>query len=67
MNIDKNQIIDFLKSRGDNDKAAQADKELPSTVDTDNEQDKSLLDKLGINVQDLLGNLPGGLGGKLGL
>jgi len=62
--IDKAQIIELLKSRGDTDKAAQADAELPEKVDT--ERDQSVLDKLGINVQDLAGRLPGGLGGLMG-
>ena len=35
MQIDKSQILEFLKSRGDNDKAAQAENELPDQVDTD--------------------------------
>ena len=61
MQIDKSQIIDLLKSRGDNDKASQAESELPETVDT--EKDAGMLGKLGINPQDLLGKLPGGLGG----
>ncbi len=61
MQIDKSQIIDLLKSRGDDDKASQAESELPETVDT--EKDAGMLGKLGINPQDLLGKLPGGLGG----
>jgi hypothetical protein len=68
MQIDKAQILEFLKSHGDHDKAEQADRELPGTVDTD--RDRGLLDKLGIDVQSLLGSLGGnlgGLGGKLGL
>lgn len=68
MQIDKTQILDFLKSQGQGDKAAQADRELPGTVDTD--RDRGLLDRLGIDVQSLLGSLGGnlgGLGGKLGL
>jgi len=61
MQIDKNQILDILKSRGDDDKASQAESELPETVDT--EKDAGMLGKLGVNPQDLLGELPGGLGG----
>ncbi len=61
MKIDKAQIIDLLKSRGDQDKATQAQSELPDQVDTD--QDAGLLTKLGIDPKDLLGKLPGGLGG----
>ncbi|GAB3542313.1 hypothetical protein GCM10027403_34860 [Arthrobacter tecti] len=60
MNIDKQQIIDLLKNQGDNDKADQADKELPDQVDTD--RDSGLLSKLGINPQDLMGKLGGFMG-----
>ena len=66
MQIDKNQILDFLRSQGQQDKAQQADQELPGTVDT--ERDQGLLEKLGINVGDLLGGGGlGGLGKKFGL
>jgi hypothetical protein len=64
MQIDKAQILEFLRSQGDNDKAAQAETELPDQVDT--EQHAGLLSQLGINPADLLGKLPGGLGDKLG-
>ena len=64
MQIDKAQIIELLKSRGDTDKAAQAESELPGKVDTD--RDQGLLSKFGINIEDLAGQLPGGLGGLLG-
>jgi hypothetical protein len=64
MQIDKAQILEFLRSQGDNDKAAQAETELPDQVDTD--QHAGLLSQLGINPADLLGKLPGGLGDKLG-
>ena len=61
MQIDKAQIIEFLKNRGDRDKAAQPQSELPDQVDTDQHAD--LLSKFNIDPQELLG----GLGGKLGL
>jgi hypothetical protein len=64
MEIPKEQILEFLRSRGDNDKAQQADQELPDKVDTD--QHRDILERLGINPEDLMGNL-GGLGDKLGL
>ncbi|WP_314194425.1 hypothetical protein [uncultured Arthrobacter sp.] len=64
MQIDKAQILEFLRSHGDNDKAAQAETQLPDQVDTD--QHAGLLSQLGINPADLLGKLPGGLGDKLG-
>ena len=65
MQIDKSQIIEFLRSQGDQGKADQADRELPGQVDT--EQHAGLLSKLGINPPDLLKHLGGGgLGGLLG-
>ena len=65
MEFDKSQIIELLRSQGDNDKAEQANKELPDRVDP--EQDAGLLSKLGVNPQDLLAKLGGGgLGGMLG-
>ncbi|WP_168202628.1 hypothetical protein [Georgenia wutianyii] len=53
--------IDKLTAGGETDKATQAESELPHKVDTD--KDSGLLSKLGIDPQDLLGKLPGGLGG----
>ncbi|MEP7088933.1 MAG: hypothetical protein ABI776_02405 [Nocardioidaceae bacterium] len=63
MQIDKSQIIDLLKSRGDDSKAQQADTELPDKVDTDKHKD--LLDKFGIDLGELSSKIPGL--GKLGL
>jgi hypothetical protein len=65
MQIDKSQIIDLLRQRGDDAKADQAEQDLPGQVDTD--QHSGLLSQLGIDPSDLLGGLGGGLGGKLGL
>jgi hypothetical protein len=65
MEIPKDKILDLLRQRGDHDKAEQADQQLPDQVDP--ERDRGILEQLGINPQDLLGNLPGGLGNKLGL
>ena len=66
MQIPKEQSLELLRSRGDQQKANQAESELPNQVDTD--QDAGLLDRLGINPGDLLGQLGGGdLGKKLGL
>ncbi|ROQ30957.1 hypothetical protein EDF46_3469 [Frondihabitans sp. PhB188] len=60
MEIDKNQIIEQLKSLGKHDEAKQAEGELPDKVDTD--QHAGLLDKFGVNPQDLLGRLGGMFG-----
>jgi hypothetical protein len=58
MQIDKQTIIDLLRQRGQEDQAQQADAELPDQVD--HERDAGLLEKFGINPQDLLGKLTGG-------
>lgn len=58
MEIPKDQILELLRQQGDHDKADQADQELPDRVDTD--RDAGLLQKFGINPQDLIGKLGGG-------
>lgn len=58
MEIPKDKILELLRSRGDDGKADQADKELPDRVDT--EHDAGLLSKLGIDPSDLLGKFGGG-------
>jgi hypothetical protein len=65
MEIPKDKILELLRERGDQDKAAQAEQELPDTVD--HERDAGLLEKYGIDPQELVGKLPGGLGDKLGI
>ncbi len=60
MQIDKSQILDMLRSKGEDGKAQEADSQLPDKVDTD--QHSGLLSKLGID----LGSLGGGLGKLLG-
>jgi hypothetical protein len=67
MEIPKEQILQLLRSRGEDDKAARADGELPDQVDP--EQHAGRLQQLGIDPKDLLGSLGGGGGiaGKLGL
>jgi hypothetical protein len=62
--IDKDQILDLLRSQGDDAEAQQADQELPGTVDTD--QHANLLEKLGLSPMDLITKLGGGDGGLLG-
>lgn len=61
MEIDKSQIIELLKSRGEDAKAAKAETALPDKVDPQAHAD--VLAEVGIDPQDLLGGLPGGLGG----
>jgi hypothetical protein len=64
MEIPKDKILDLLRQRGENDKAERADRELPDQVDPD--RDRGMLQKFGIDPQDLVGDL-GGIGKKLGL
>ena len=63
MEIPKDQILELLRSQGDHDKAGQAEQELPDKVDPD--RDSGLLSRLGIDPQELLGKLGGGLLGGL--
>ena len=65
MQIPKQQVIDFIKSKVGGGQADQADKELPDQVDTD--RDSGLLQKFGVNPQDLLGAFGGGSGGGGGI
>ncbi len=65
MQIPKDKILELLHSRGEPANAEQAQGELPEQVDT--ETDQGLLAKFGIDPQELLGGLGGGLGSKFGL
>ena len=59
MEIPKDQILELLRSRGEHDKAGQAEQELPDKVDP--ERDSGLLSKFGIDPSELLGKLGGGM------
>jgi hypothetical protein len=61
MNIDKDQILQLLRSQGKNDQASQASSELPDKIDTDNAQHAGILAKYGIDPGTITGKL-GGLG-----
>ena len=58
MEIDKTTIVSMLRERGDQAKAGQAERDLPDRVDT--ERDASLLERVGINPQDLIEKATGG-------
>ena len=60
MQLDKAQIIDFLKERGDDAQAEQAQQQLPDKVDTD--QQGGLLAQHGVSVQELMDKFGGDLG-----
>jgi hypothetical protein len=59
--IDKNTILELLRERGQQDQASQADQELPEQVDTD--RDAGLLQRFGLDPQELLQRFMGGGGG----
>jgi hypothetical protein len=58
--IDKSTILDLLRERGQQDQANQADQELPEQVDTD--RDAGLLQRFGVDPQELLQRFTGGEG-----
>lgn len=61
MELSKDMIVNFLRERGENDKAEQASQDLPDQVDTD--RDAGLLERYGIDVQGLLGKFGGSIPG----
>ena len=65
MEIPKEQILNLIRERMGDGKAQEADQELPENVDP--EQHSGLLEKFGVNPQELLSGGLGGIGGKLGL
>jgi hypothetical protein len=73
MRIDKDTIIDLIRQYGQSDHVDEARQQLPDQVDTDNEADRGLLQRFGLDPQamnslldklpaDLKDKLPGGLG-----
>jgi len=64
MEIPKEKILELLRDRGEDDKAARAEQELPDGVDP--ERDRGMLDRIGVDPKDLLGKL-GGIGERFGL
>jgi DNA-binding protein H-NS len=58
--LDKNMILDLLRERGQQDQASQAEQELPDQVDTD--QHANLLQKFGLDPQELIQKFMGGGG-----
>jgi hypothetical protein len=53
LHVDKNEVVDLLRSRGEHDKAASVQCALPRHVDT--EADAGLLHQFDVNVSDLKG------------
>jgi hypothetical protein len=55
MQIDKQEIVNLLRERGEHEKANQAEQQLPEKVD--HEQHKGLLEQVGVDAQELLTKL----------
>ena len=51
MHIDKEEVVDLLRSRGQHDKAASVGCALPRHVDT--EADAGVLHQFGVSVSDI--------------
>ena len=60
MQLDKNMILDLLRERGQQDQASQAEQQLPDQVDTD--RDAGLLQRFGLDPQELIQKFLGGGG-----
>jgi hypothetical protein len=65
MEIPKDKILELIRERAGGEKADQAAAELPDQVDP--EQHAGLLQKFGIDPQELLSGGLGDVAGKLGL
>ena len=61
MQIPKDKILEILRQQGNPDKADQAKQELPDQVDPDQHSD--LLQRFGLNPQELLSKLGGDIPG----
>lgn len=65
MQIDKAQVLELLRSKGEGERVEQADRELPNQMDTDEHAD--LLSSYGLGPQEIIAKLGGGpLGGLTG-
>jgi len=51
VHVDKEEVVDLLRSRGEHDKAANVACALPRHVDT--EADAGLLNQFGVNVSEI--------------
>jgi hypothetical protein len=58
--FDKQEIIEALRGRGEDELADRVEAELPPTVDTEDHRDE--LRSLGINPADLIGGIAGTFG-----
>jgi hypothetical protein len=61
MEIPKDKILDLVREHGKSDQLDQADQHLPDKVDPD--RDAELLEKFGLQPQDILSKLGGSIPG----
>jgi uncharacterized protein YidB (DUF937 family) len=61
MQIPKDKVLEMLQQHGKGDQVDQAKQELPDQVDTDQHAD--LLQKFGLDPQDVLSKLGGDIPG----
>lgn len=65
MQIPKQQILSMLRDNnqpGDSNKADQAERDLPEQVDTENGEHQSLLQRYGVDPQQLISKFGGSFG-----
>ena len=58
MKIDKQELVQVLRTEGDNDTADKAESQLPDEIDTD--RDGDALDAIGLDRTQLMAKLAGG-------
>jgi hypothetical protein len=56
MLVSKQQIVEFIRERGDSARAEQAESQLPDVVDLPQDEEKVLA--LGVDPIDLAGDVP---------
>jgi hypothetical protein len=61
MEIPKEKVLELIRQHGDSDKAGEAEQQLPDQVDPD--RDSGLLQKFGLEPQDVLSKLGGHIPG----
>jgi hypothetical protein len=61
MEIPKDKILELIREHGKSDQVGQAEQELPDQVDP--QRDSGLLSKFGIDPQDVISKLGGGIPG----
>jgi hypothetical protein len=58
VNIEKSQLVQLLRTEGDNDTADRVESQLPDQIDTD--RDGNALEAVGLDRTELMNKLAGG-------